>query len=368
MISQIAVLQALLVVLRLAFDILNFVPAGKCIYYSHTVEKCGTRNMSRNMLPQEWSNQLNTTGALVESVSSIILLLTIFKWRKFHTKNYFFAILRVGHFWVWFLLCITNILTQLIVDIVHGKNHEGNISISGIGIVLELILLTFLSCAINFISKETYDMWVEERYGGNLVKQRYFSHLYHAVLAAYFARNIGLLLYDTALVAMSISLIKGDGSQRKTKGWDSVILVLMCAFRGSFVKFYFAKLFQGQQLPTVSKLFITRPRMGPSLSFVTNVFFFSVDLCYILWSVLLHHWICIAPLLELIAPLDFYCASVSQYYLSFKLSGKVVFFHLFCHLSFYFFAHAAFILELHRCSKGRSISRIQTENCYYFRN
>ena len=104
---------------------------------------------------------------------------------------------------------------------------------------------------------------------------------------------------------------------------------------------------------------------------------------YILWSVLfapfdlyctivgvncaivgvnLHHcW-------RLIAPLELYCASVSQYYLSFKLSGKVVFFHLFCHLYFYFFAPAAFILELHRCSKGRSISRVQPENCYYFRN
>ena len=71
---------------------------------------------------------------------------------------------------------------------------------------------------------------------------------------------------------------------------------------------------------------------------------------------------------RLIASLELYCTSVSQYYLSFKLSGKVVFFHLFCHLSFYFFAPAAFILELHCCSKGWSISRVQTENCYYFRN
>ena len=37
----------------------------------------------------------------------------------------------------------------------------------------------------------------------------------------------------------------------------------------------------------------------------------------------------------LIVPLEVYCASVSQYYLSFKLSGKVVFYHLFCHLSFF---------------------------------
>ena len=31
--------------------------------------------------------------------------------------------------------------------------------------------------------------------------------------------------------------------------------------------------------------------MGPSLGFVTDGFFFSVELCYILWSVLLHHWV-----------------------------------------------------------------------------
>ena len=98
------------------------------------------------------------------------------------------------------------------------------------------------------------------------------------------------------------------------------------------------------------------------------MFFFSVDMCYISWSVLLHHLICIRHCWRLIAPLELYCASASQYYLSFKLSGKVVFFHLFCHLYFYFFASAAFILDLHRCSKGQSISRVQKENCYYFRN
>ena len=73
----------------------------------------------------------------------------------------------------------------------------------------------------------------------------------------------------------------------------------------------------------------TRPRMGPSLGFVTNVFFFSVDLCYILWSVLLHHLICMRHCWRLVAPLELYCTSVSQYYLSFKLSGKVVFFTFF---------------------------------------
>ena len=65
---------------------------------------------------------------------------------------------------------------------------------------------------------------------------------------------------------------------------------------------------------------------GSESRFRDKCFFFSVDLCYILWSVLLHHLMCIVPLLELIGPLELYCVGVSQYYLSFKLSGKVVFF------------------------------------------
>ena len=72
------------------------------------------------------------------------------------------------------------------------------------------------------------------------------------------------------------------------------------------------------------------------------MFFFCVELCYILWSVLLHHWICVAPLVlccaigELIAPMQLYCAIVSRYNLSFKWSGKVVFFNLFLPFLFLF--------------------------------
>ena len=110
--------------------------------------------------------------------------------------------------------------------------------------------------------------------------------------------------------------------------------------------------------------------MGPSLGFVTNVFF-RVDLCYILWSVLLHHRISSAPLLEINCTIGVVFRQCFSILFEFQVIRKGCIFHLFCHLSFYFFAPAAFILELHRCSnlaKGRSISRVQTENCYYFRN
>ena len=64
-------------------------------------------------------------------------------------------------------------------------------------------------------------------------------------------------------------------------------------------------------------LLITRPRMGPSLGFVTGVFlcvWSSVTyngLFYCTIGFVLRHW-------RLIAPLELYCAIVSQYYLSFK--------------------------------------------------
>ena len=63
---------------------------------------------------------------------------------------------------------------------------------------------------------------------------------------------------------------------------------------------------------------ITRPRMGPSLGFVTDVFLFFVlssvtyyGLFYCTIEFVMRHW-------RLIAPMDLYSAIVSRYYLSFK--------------------------------------------------
>ena len=65
-------------------------------------------------------------------------------------------------------------------------------------------------------------------------------------------------------------------------------------------------------------LFVTWPRMGPSLGFVTDAFYF---LC----GAVLHIMVCsiapldlYVPLLEINCTLELYCAIVSQYYLSFK--------------------------------------------------
>ena len=93
----------------------------------------------------------------------------------------------------------------------------------------------------------------------------------------------------------------------------------------------------------------------------TSVTYYGLFYC-IIWSVLRHCW-------RLIAPLDLrQCFSIL---VEFQVIRKGCIFSPFLPFVLLFVrscCNSAFILELHRCSKGRSISRVQTENCYYFRN
>ncbi|EDO33615.1 predicted protein [Nematostella vectensis] len=247
MIRVLGIFQLFLVIVRIILDVLNYVPAGKCVYHSLPVEKCG----HTNLLPPKLSANLNTYGAILEAVNTFALLLVILRWKLFHGKNFFCAILRIGHFWVWFLLCFTYIISVLYVDLIETKTDQNvRLSALGIGLIFETFLLTFFASAINFIARETYLRWVESRFPCQDKWQRLFCALYRLVLVSYLARNLGMFLYDTALVALSISVVKGQHIDGKN-GWDSLLLVLNVAFRGSFVKFFFAKIFQGQHLPQV---------------------------------------------------------------------------------------------------------------------
>ena len=74
-------------------------------------------------------------------------------------------------------------------------------------------------------------------------------------------------------------------------------------------------------------------------------FIFCVELCYILWSVLLHHWSCIAPLF-----LDTIWVSSDQ--------ERLYFLIFFAISSFYFFVPAAFILVLDTIWVSRDQERL----------
>ena len=248
--------QVFLAVSRFVLNFLDFVPASVCLYYSTPSENCTVRNQSRTILGrQEVSNTVNTIGTLLEDGNSLLLISAIFSWKLFKVKRYFRAVVRIGHFWVWCLFCITNSLSLLYVDIVHGKDKTGKINVSAVALIIEMLLLTLLASAINFIAHETYVRWVEDRFWDQLTVQRVFKPLFRVVLCAYFFRNLGLFLYDTALVSMSISLFKG-GRVEGSRDWDSLLLLLSAAFRGSFTKFFFEKMFQGQSLPPVRCFYI----------------------------------------------------------------------------------------------------------------
>ena len=83
--------------------------------------------------------------------------------------------------------------------------------------------------------------------------------------------------------------------------------------------------------------------MGSSLGFVSNVFFFWVDLCYVLWSVLLHHLIRFAPLLEINCTIGSVLRQCFSILFEFQVIRKGCIFSPFCHLSFYLFAPAAIV-------------------------
>ncbi|XP_074634004.1 uncharacterized protein LOC141892567 isoform X3 [Acropora palmata] len=241
--------QGLLVVARFVLNLLNFIPAAVCVYHTAPTEHCEVDNKSYHILGnQQAGNTINYVGTLVEDTNSILLIAVIFSWKVFRLKHFIRALPRVGYFWVWCLLCATSALSFLYVDIVHGKDHKGNVNVQGVALLSETILLTILASAINFITNQIYLNWVKTTFRDNSFTQSIYKRLFLFVLGVYFIRNLGLFMYDTALVSLSISLVKGKKVQGM-RDWDSLLLLLTAAFRGSFAKFFFQKIFQGQQLP-----------------------------------------------------------------------------------------------------------------------
>jgi len=143
--------QGLLVVARFVLNLLNFIPAAVCVYHTAPTEHCEVDNKSYHILGnQQAGNTINYVGTLVEDTNSILLIAVIFSWKVFRLKHFIRALPRVGYFWVWCLLCATSALSFLYVDIVHGKDHKGNVNVQGVALISETILLTILAFLFSF--------------------------------------------------------------------------------------------------------------------------------------------------------------------------------------------------------------------------
>ena len=104
-----------------------------------------------------------------------------------------------------------------------------------------------------------------------------------------------------------------------------LISIFMYKFHYKFLPSYFNTFFT-----EIGNFHNYSAQNGSESRFRDKCFFFLVSTCVtyyglfyrIIWFVLRH-------CLRIIAPLELYCASVSQYYLSFKLSGRLYFFTFF---------------------------------------
>ena len=233
---------------RISFNAVSFTSCGYCVANGHIVEACN----ATNFLTQHQSDEVNTVATLFEAINSVLLFVAILCWKKFHPVHFLQAIFLVGHFWMWFALVIMNSASALYVNISHHGKLKSYLAIFEIS---ELTSAAILACAINFIDRST----IKHSIGLTLNEEdrtwkRFVKFLYDATLLSYVFRNLGLFLYDTTLVAMSVSL--SSYGKNKQKDWSSFLLVMDVALRGTFAQFFFAKFFQGRPLPRVSVNFI----------------------------------------------------------------------------------------------------------------
>ena len=124
--------------------------------------------------------------------------------------------------------------------------------------------ITILASAINFIGRKTVETWISESLSRDNRKwKRFFLVVYDFMFWSYIICHLGLFLYNTALVAMSINLVHKQAHKNPSltyrasggahlKDWSSFLLVMTAALRGSFAQFFFAKFFQGCHIPKVS--------------------------------------------------------------------------------------------------------------------
>ena len=142
-----------LVFLRLCFTFLFFVLGFVCLDHLVTVEYCGNLTLS-----QTTKNDLEITGTLVETGSTLIISLMVFSWGKFSPRSFLYAVLLLPQFWFWMVLFLI-----FVVACVTGDFRNG-MALLGSSQILEIGTLVVFCCALKFINKVTVKRWLEQMF------------------------------------------------------------------------------------------------------------------------------------------------------------------------------------------------------------
>ena len=141
------------------------------------------------------------------------------------------------------------IITNVLIAVIPGINENNPVLVVlGFSVLLEFASTTMLACALSFVQLSTVKDWFIEHFllGGRSEK---LIHLYRITLLSYGLRMLALFLYDSFLVARSIT------RQSEFREIDSVLLALDVGYRGSLTIFFFRKFFEFENIP---KVFETR--------------------------------------------------------------------------------------------------------------
>ncbi|XP_057316253.1 uncharacterized protein LOC130657288 [Hydractinia symbiolongicarpus] len=227
---------------RLTLNSLNFASCGVCAANGYIVEVCG----NSSILPQRASDAVNAVGALFESINSAVLILIILSWKKFHNLKFLISLPLTGQTYIWFALVLLQSIAAMYTDLVHKGTYK---MLLGVSTVIEIILTANLASAISHISRRMIKAWINQVFGTKYFFNRFLIILYDVMLLSYVFRHLGLFLYDTALVARSVSLSNAKSNAKKD--WTSFLLVMSVALRGSFARFFFTKFFKDRNWDTV---------------------------------------------------------------------------------------------------------------------
>lgn len=219
--------------LRVFFIFVFFITSVICIVNAESrVERCD----GHVTLSQIAVDSLNTTSTFVETVISSFLIFLIYRWKQFNFKNFLKALPRQGDFWMWTVLWIARIFTNVLIDIIPGINQNYPVLIVlGFSLSFEFASTTILACALTFVQFHNVKAWFAQHFPSERADK--LVYLYRAILFTYGLRMLALFLYDSFLVARQIT------RQSEYRELDSVLLALDVGYRGSLSIFFFRKFF-----------------------------------------------------------------------------------------------------------------------------
>ena len=231
-----------LLLLRTFFTVTFFVTSVICIIRAgSSIERCeGWLGLSQRAI-----DSLNTTSTFVETIVSCFLIFLIYRWKDFKFKNFLRALVKQAHFWMWTALWGARIIMNVLIAVIPGINENNPVLVVlGFSVLLEFASTTMLACALSFVQLSTVKDWFIEHFplGGRSEK---LIHLYRITLLSYGLRMLALFLYDSFLVARSIT------RQSEFREIDSVLLALDVGYRGSLTIFFFRKFFEFENIPEV---------------------------------------------------------------------------------------------------------------------